>query len=251
MTPRVNLGKLLYAICAYFNGLYKHSYFLYKPIYFLYKNISDRKRIALIKKFIKPGMTVLDIGANIGFYSILFSKLVGRKGSVIAFEPDTLNFKHLRANTKKLANVTACQFACSDKTEKLKLYRSNRFNVDHQTFDSGEGRRYIETEAISIDDYFSSDEKVDFIKIDVQGYDYYVVKGAIKTINNSSYLGILGELWPYALNKAGVMPNQYLKLLRDLGFSVQIPDRDRHDNFNEEADDPYAYTDFYGVKGEA
>jgi FkbM family methyltransferase len=193
-------------------------------------------------------MTVLDIGANIGFYSTLFSKLVGRKGNVIAFEPDTINFKHLRENTRKLANVTVRPLACAEKTRKLKLYLSDKFNVDHQTFDSGEGRKCVETEAISIDDYLNDNKKVDFIKIDVQGYDFYAIRGAAETIKNSSSLVILGELWPYALNKAGVRPNEYLKLLGSLGFSVQIPDADKYDNFDEKVNDRYFYTDFYAVK---
>jgi FkbM family methyltransferase len=242
------VSRLLYAIYGCFNGLYKHFYFLYKPLYFLYKNISDREKINLIKKSIEPGMTVLDIGANIGFYTTLLSTLVGEKGHVIAFEPDALNFKHLRENTRKLANVTVRQLACAEKTRKLKLYLSDTFNVDHQTFDSGEGRKYVEIESVSIDDYLNNKEKVDFIKIDVQGYDFYAIKGAAETIKNSSSLAILGELWPYALNKAGVRPNDYLELLGSLGFSVQIPDVDKPDNFDEKMHDRYFYTDFYAVR---
>jgi FkbM family methyltransferase len=193
-------------------------------------------------------MTVLDIGANIGFYATLFSKLVGEKGNVIAFEPDALNFKHLRATTRKLANVTVRQLACAEKTRKLKLYLSDKFNVDHQAFDAGENRKCVETQSVSIDDYLNNNEKVDFIKIDIQGYDFYAIKGAAETIKNSSSLAILGEFWPYALNKAGVRPNEYLDLLGGLGFSVHISDVDTHDNFDEKVHDRYFYTDFYAVK---
>ncbi|MCG6533930.1 MAG: FkbM family methyltransferase [Syntrophales bacterium LBB04] len=210
--------------------------------------MSDREKICLIKKVIEPGMTVLDIGANIGFYSTLFARLVGEKGNVIAFEPDALNFKHLSANTRKFANVTAHQLACGDKTQELKLYLSDKFNVDHQTFDSGEGRKCVETQSVSIDDYLNNNRKVDFIKIDVQGYDFYAIKGAIETIKNSPSLIILGELWPYALNKAGVRPSEYLKLLESLGLSVQVPDINKHENFDERVHDRYFYIDFYARK---
>lgn len=210
--------------------------------------MSDREQIALIKRTAKPGMTVLDIGANIGFYSSLFSKLVGEKGHVIAFELDALNFRHLNANTKKFANVTVRQLACGDKTQKLKLYLSDKFNVDHQTFDSGEGRKCVETQSVSIDDYLNNNEKVDFIKIDVQGYDFYAIKGAVETINNSPSLVILGELWPYALNRAGVRPTEYFKLLESLGLSVQVPHINKHENFDEMVHNRYFYVDFYAAK---
>jgi FkbM family methyltransferase len=210
--------------------------------------MSDREQIALIKRTVKPGMTVLDIGANIGFYSTRFSKLVGEKGNVIAFEPDALNFRHLLANTRKLANVTVHQLACGDKAQRIKLYLSDRFNVDHQTFDSGEGRKSVEIQSISIDEYLKDNEKIDFIKIDVQGYDFYAIKGAIGTIRNSPSLIILGELWPYALNRAGVRPSEYIKLLESLGLSVEFPHNSKHENFDETVHDRYFYIDFCAVK---
>ena len=59
----------------------------------------------MFKNIIKPGMRVLDLGANIGFYTVLFSKLVGENGKVFAFEPDPKNFKYLEGNIKTLHNV--------------------------------------------------------------------------------------------------------------------------------------------------
>jgi FkbM family methyltransferase len=248
----LHVTNLLYTIYGCFNWLYRHCYTLYKPVYFLYKYISDREKITFIRKTVKPGMTVLDIGANIGFYTLLFSRLVGKEGRVIAFEPDALNFSHLMANTKDLANVTACHMACAEKSQTLKLYLSDTFNVDHQTFDSGEGRAYVETESVSIDDYLRNNDrhnrKIDFIKVDVQGYDFYAIKGAVETIRNASSLVILGEMWPYALHKAGVRPDEYLELLGSLGFSVHIPGVNKHDNFDEQVHDPYFYIDFYAVR---
>ena len=249
------MGNLLYTIYGCFNGLYKHCYGLYKPLYFFYKHVSDREKIAFIRKTVKPGMTVLDVGANIGFYTLLFSKLVGKEGHVIAFEPDALNFSHLMANTRKLANVTACQVACGEKSQTLKLYLSDTFNVDHQTFDSGEGRAYVETTSVSIDDYLGNNEsknrKVDFIKVDVQGYDFYVIKGATKTMESASSLVMLGEFWPYALHKAGVRPDEYLSVLEGLGFSVTFPEAVRQESFGSKVDDRYFYTDFIALKGAA
>ena len=87
------------------NKLFERYHFIYKPLYFFYKNISDRQKIALFKNIIKPGMRVLDLGANIGFYTVLFSKLVGENGKVFSFEPDVKNYEYLEENTKTLYNV--------------------------------------------------------------------------------------------------------------------------------------------------
>jgi FkbM family methyltransferase len=248
---RFIVSNLLYTIYGCFNGLYKHCYTLYKPVYFLYKYISDREKIAFIRKAVRPGMIVLDVGANIGFYTLLFSKLVGKEGHVIAFEPDALNFSHLMANTRKVANVTVCQMACAEKSQILKLYLSDTFNVDHQTFDSGEGRTFVETTSVSIDDYLgdSNHTKVDFIKIDVQGYDFQVIKGATRTIEDAPSLVILGELWPYALHRAGARPDEYLSLLERLGFSLTFPEAVGQENFDAKVHDRYFYTDFVAEKG--
>ena len=114
------------------NKLFEHYHFIYKPLYFFYKKISDRQKIALFKNIIKPGMRVLDLGANIGFYTVLFSKLVGENGKVFAFEPDAKNYKYLEENTKTLYNVTIEKKAVSDKTGKINFYISKDLNVDHQ-----------------------------------------------------------------------------------------------------------------------
>src|SRR5580658_3980804 len=132
---------------------YRKAYTLYQPIYFYWKAHKDRDKIKLLKEYIKPGMTVVDVGANIGFYSVLFSNMVGQTGQVHCFEPEEKNFKHLVANTAKLKNVTANNAAVSDKSGKIKLYRCD-INVDHQTYDNGEGRDFTEIDCVSLDDYF-------------------------------------------------------------------------------------------------
>ncbi|MCI4626280.1 MAG: hypothetical protein L3V56_10005, partial [Candidatus Magnetoovum sp. WYHC-5] len=68
--------NIKYKLFELFNFLYKVNFPLYRLCYFLYKDISDYKKIQTLEKVLKPGMTVIDIGANIGFYTILLSKLV-------------------------------------------------------------------------------------------------------------------------------------------------------------------------------
>jgi FkbM family methyltransferase len=197
-----------------------------------------------------PGMTVLDIGANIGFYSLFFAKKVGEQGKVFAFEPDQTNYRHLRDHTKNIAAMTTVQFAVGETSGSRLLFYSDELNVDHQTFDNGEGRKRIEIEMIAIDDYFVNNETVDFVKLDIQGYDYFAIKGMLKTIQRSEKIKIFGEFWPYALYKAGVHPNDYIRLLKELGFKVHVYDKEDVEDFSHYIHDKAFYTDFMAVKVE-
>ena len=231
------------------NILYKYAFPVYKPLYFLYKKSSDRKKIEYLKNTIKPGMTILDIGANIGFYTSLFSELTGANGKVYAFEPDKTNFRHLEKLTSKYSNITIENSAVGDKTQMIKLYYSKNLNVDHQTYDTGENRNYSEVNCIALDDYFSENEKADFIKIDIQGYDYFAVAGMKKTIERSEKVMIFGEFWPYGLKKAGVDHNHYIALLKDLGLNLKFfCSEEDVSNFDKKTDDWNFTTDFWGYK---
>jgi len=229
------------------NKLYKSAYILYKPLYFLYKKISDSKKINLLKERIKPGMTILDIGANIGFYSLLFSELAGETGKVYAFEPDPLNFSHLEDSVKVKKNIISIQKAIGEKTEKLRLYYSEDLNVDHQTYDIGEGRRFFEVESLSLDEYFPKDIAIGLIKIDIQGYDYYALKGMDRILQESKKLIILGELWPYGLVKAGTSPKEYMDYLRGKGYAINYFQSTEND-FMDKSNQKSFYTDFFAEK---
>jgi FkbM family methyltransferase len=230
------------------NIIYNHSFLIYRILYFLYKRISDRKRIILLKDKIKRGMTVLDIGANIGFYTRLFSKLVGEHGRVYAFEPDELNFKYLQLNSRKLNNVNLIKSAVGEKSERIHLYLSDDLNVDHRTYDPGEDRTLREIQCICIDDFLKNRGNIDFIKIDIQGYDYYAILGMKDTIKRSGEVMILGELWPYGLNKAGIMTEDYLTILEDLGFTIRFFDNKEVRDFSSKVNEPTYDTDFFGLK---
>lgn len=226
------------------NMIYKKAYFIYQPLYFFYKCVSDRKKIAILKKIIKPGMKVLDIGANIGFYSMMFSKLVGETGSVYAFEPDKENFRHLKRNTIGLKNLSINKIAVSNKSGKIKLYISKDLNVDHNTYDNGEKRESVEVGTTSLDDFFNNNEIINFIKIDIQGYDYFAILGGEKVIGRSKKIKILSELWPYGLSKAGVQPSVYLDLLKRFNFQIDLPE-EKLKNINSKINDNMFSLDFF------
>jgi FkbM family methyltransferase len=193
-------------------------------------------------------MNILDVGGNIGFYTILFSRLAGDNGTVHVFEPDSMNYCHLKKNTTQLKNVILNNCAVGERSGAIGLYHSQDLNVDHQTYDSGEGRPFIKVPCVSIDDYFTNNETVDFIKIDIQGFDYFAVKGMQETIKRSNKVKIFGEFWPYGLHKAGVIPSEYLKVLKDLGFDIHFLDLTCNDDLYQKVNDKSFYLNFYGSK---
>jgi FkbM family methyltransferase len=225
---------------------YKKAYKLYQPIYFIWKRHRDRKLIKFLKQYVKPGMTVVDIGANIGFYTVLFSKIVGENGSVHAFEPDKLNFQHLISNTRKLKNVFVNNMAVSDKSGKIKLYQVGS-NVEHQTYDSGDGANFTEIECISLDDYFNRGESIQLVKTDTEGYDYFVVKGMKETLKRQKNFVLATEFWPWGLSKAGVYPEKFVIQLKEMGFDITFTDLKAEQTYEQMIENRYYITDIMAI----
>lgn len=230
------------------NVLYKYVFSVYEPLYFFYKNISDERIINLIKNKLKPGTVAIDIGANIGFYTMLLSQLVGPKGKVFAFEPEEENYKHLRDKVKNIGNIVLEKTALGESSGEISLYKSSLLNVDHQTYDTGESRNLETVKCIALDDYLHSGTKVDLIKIDIQGYDYFALRGMMELVKRSDNLTLVGEVWPYGLKKSGSSAKEYMSLLKSLGFNVYFFDKNVEENFIKNEINKYYYTDFYADK---
>ncbi len=232
-----------------FNRLYQSCFPIYRPIYFTYKYWSDRDKIKLIKTHVKPGMKVLDIGANIGFYTIILSKLVGREGAVYAFEPDEDNFKFLERLTKNLTNIKRANVACGEKSGVTYLYKSPEMNIDHQVYDSGESREKIAVKIVSLDDYLQGEKDgIGFVKIDVQGYEYHVFRGMKKTIARSKEMFMISELSPYCLKKAGASAEIYLSEVKRAGFDVEVLSKVKIHDYSSYDEDKWFYLDFTAEK---
>ena len=175
----------------------------------------------LFEEEIRRGQTVLDIGANIGYFTLLLARGVGPGGRVYAFEPDTTNFELLRRNValNGYANVVPVPRAVWHETTTLRLYLSEDNAGDHRVFDSGEERRAISIEAVSIDDYFGpSPPEVHAIKMDIQGAEQHALDGMSRLLAKNRQLLFVTEFWPAALQRAGTSPRAFLEKLAALGF---------------------------------
>ncbi len=177
----------------------------------------------LVKREIKRGNVVLDLGANIGYYTLIFAKLVGEEGKVFAFEPDPTNFALLEKNIEMngYKNVILVQKAVSNKDGKLKLYLSEYSMGDHAIFNLYEGCKFIEIEVIRLDDYFKNYEgKIDFIKIDTEGAEEQAIQSMLNLLKKNKTVKILTEFFPIGLKGSDIDPAEYLNTLLKLDFKL-------------------------------
>ena len=187
------------------NKIYEHAFPIYRPLYAAYKTYADRAERQLLRQILFAGAVAVDAGANIGVYSQFLARCVGPAGAVYSFEPAPANFKRLRAATRLLSNVHVCQSAVGERTGQADLYLSDTLNVDHRSYlTHGSERRIVRIKMIALDDYFTPGQRVDLIKMDVQGYEFHALRGAGRVLSDNPAAKLLLELWPYGLKQAGV-----------------------------------------------
>lgn len=177
----------------------------------------------LLQRELRAGGTFLDIGANIGYYTLIAARIVGPKGRVFAFEPDPANFTLLKKNVEANghSNVTLVNKAVSDRTGGLRLFVNEANRGDHRIYDSKDGRSSISIQAVALDGFFKKlDRKVQFIKMDIQGSEAKALEGMKGLIRANRSLKLVTEFSPGSLKLCGSDPAGYLKTLRKLGFKV-------------------------------
>jgi len=181
---------------------------------------------ACVKLLLKPGQTFVDIGAHIGYYTLLAAEIVGPKGRVFAFEPDPENFALLEANIKAAGveeYVVAVNAAIGlNHGGKSELYLSRTNSGDHRLF-ATPGRTHVEVPVLALDRYLSYGD-VDFIKCDTQGYEWAVLAGARNLLQKCpAKIYMLVEFYPSGLCLSGSSGANLLALLEELGFHYSIP----------------------------
>lgn len=174
------------------------------------------------KKIVGEGDTVLDIGANIGYYTLLFARRVGVGGKVFAFEPDPVNLKVLRKNVSAngYRNVTIVDKAVSDREGKTKFYLANASD-SNSIYEFSSGLRSIDVETVSLDAYLEGyGGEINLVKMDIQGAEYAALQGMRGLLAKNPKAKIIAEFEPALLRDCGVEPAEYLDLLGELGFEI-------------------------------
>lgn len=205
------------------NRFYKGAYPIYRPVYNIFKAYTDRAERRLIRRILPPGAIVVDAGANVGTYTAFFARCVGQKGTVHSFEPAPENFRRLFEALSHLPNVRLNELALSDKTGESLLYLSDELNVDHRAYPAEDiSRRAISMRMMALDDYFRPGQRVDLIKMDIQGYEFHALRGAQRVLKENPEIQLLLEFWPYALEQAGTQWKQLIEMLQGLCMDVAL-----------------------------
>lgn len=197
----------------------------------------EKYETALFEKIVEEEMIVVDVGANVGYYSLLAARLVGNSGMVYAFEPMPKSYELLCKNIdlNHYDNVIAINKAVSNRSGRAKFWYerdwwgSPSFSQlcvltvsKHKTFEEG---GFIEVETIALDEFFENvvgNLKVDVIKVDTGGAEGLVTEGVEKIFRSNNNLKVFMEWWPDALNDLGTDPLQLLYKLQEYGFEIKF-----------------------------
>ena len=178
------------------------------------------------KQIVKPGMVAIDVGAHIGYYTRILSKLVGVQGRVIAFEPSPENFPVLSQNITSLSykNIELYDYAVDDKNAIGQLHispgHSNHSLIAGYTEEQG----IVNVKTVTLDAFLADRNirEVDFIKIDVEGNEPHVLAGMKNTLKSSGNVVVLIEYNPTALRCGGWEPEKLILKLKETGLIVSL-----------------------------
>lgn len=183
----------------------------------------EKDTCALFKKTVKPGMTVIDIGAHIGYYSRIAAKRVGRAGVVYAFEADPENFALLKKNTRHFTNVKLCPLALSDRTGTIDFYHYDDKSGAHSTLPNVPldfKKRKLTVPSSDLDSFLAHEgvRRVDVIKMDIEGGETAALCGMARTLSRTKVL--VTEFAPAWIEATRSTAVEFLQMIESCGFII-------------------------------
>jgi len=215
-TLKIKNSKITVDLRDYILARYLYIFKIYEP-----------EETRILSQILQKNMTVVDLGANIGYYTIMFSKIVGSKGHVLAVEASPYNYHALLNNITQnnCENVTALNNAVTDCSKEIKLLISNknygesRIRSTVSTYNSNKFTEEITVQGLTLDEIISRYSlKPDLIKIDIEGAEYSALQGMKNTLSKSDEVIIISEFNPSALRQYGSQPFNFIKELHEMQF---------------------------------
>jgi FkbM family methyltransferase len=186
---------------------------------------------SLVLPFLKPGMTVFDIGANIGYYTVLMARRVGPAGIVHAFEINEKVIDLLEENVQfaNVGNVKIVKRAVAKTTGQREFFVPAAGDEAEGSLKKSERYEAVTTvkvPSVSLDDYIQEKqiEKVDFIKIDVEGAEYEVFEGARNLLSSNEKPVIMFEALDSVCMNFGVNWLDVVEKLKSFGYRIHQGD---------------------------
>lgn len=211
----------------------------------------EPETMSQINRLVRPGMTVLDIGAHVGYYSRRSARLVGDGGHVFAFEPHPRTFETLARNLRPYPNVTPVQAAVAEAEGTAELYdylmmsASGSLHYDESMRDLQKAQlsasdiapriasdfpvQTYTVRTLALDDYLAGEgvERVDVVKMDIEGAEIGALRGMRGIIARSPGIALIMEYNPQALRSFDHDPQAALAEVLALGFdTLQIIEAD-------------------------
>lgn len=188
---------------------------------------------SLLTSILRPGAVFVDVGANIGYFSVIAARLVGDSGMVFAFEPGRENCELLRDNLELndcRHVVTVVEAGLALAAGRGRLYLSADNAGDHQIFAGGDGRDHQGVKLLNGSDYLRGRlSRMDLLKVDVQGAEYAVLAGLLPLLQELPRPPVMiVELTPLSLRQAGSSGRGLVELLATLGQPLYIIDHIEH-----------------------
>lgn len=178
---------------------------------------------AFLQATLGAGMTVLDIGAHCGYFTLLAAHAVGPEGLVMAFEPNPRSLDALRRNiwSHGLNNVIVMPFAIGSERGWTDLHLSATNTGDHRIIGTEDDREAIRVPIASLDSLWPLPSTPDFVKIDTQGAEGHVFAGMTLLLGERAPSTWVIEFWPFGLSRAGTDPERFLATLAEAGFAMR------------------------------
>jgi FkbM family methyltransferase len=170
-------------------------------------------------------MTFVDVGANVGYYTLMAASLVGVEGTVLAFEPSPYAFGKLMDTIKRnnLPQIQAVQFGLSDSSRELQLYIPKTEGNHSPSMVANEGGIPINVPVHRLDDYLKANgiDHVDLMKLDGEGYEPNVIRGASRYLEEGKIHAILCEFNKVWLEANNVEPFQLYEEIIRYGYKLE------------------------------
>ena len=182
----------------------------------------------VLSKLLVPGATFVDVGAHIGLLTLAGARAVGASGKVLAIEPVPLSFELLQRSL----TINGLAGWVEGKCQALGAHHARckffvRDVLGHSSLTQGEfaaGGDEIEVSVTPLDELVRRSERVDVIKIDVEGAELAVLEGMTRVIAENPELSIIAEFGPSHLRMADVEPEEWLSAFQNRGFDPFVID---------------------------
>ncbi len=193
----------------------------FRPVRTYASGAYEEEVTRVFRKLVSRGMTMVDVGAFCGYYTVLASRLVGPEGHVHSFEPHPASFAYLVRNISinGCRNVIPTNVAVTAETGTGNLVLDD--DADHHWLSTSAGDTGIVVRTVSLDDYFklAGWPPIHMIKIDVEGSEISVLKGMLELNRRSRKLSVILEFDMKNLTRVGDTRESLVSTLRDLGFT--------------------------------